>query len=213
MKRWRNTAKAFIATLFLLLGTYWFLDRGDGPQTASASLDRTSTDVLVQQFQIDEGGVNVKLQSRISTIQRNAWFGVEFFIEDSDGQEIYDKYVEFWHEFGRDSDGPWSEDDLSSNWYVRFDEPGTYQLLASADVNSTAQNVDLKLTSERGKVALIPFVAAGFVAMLLMMLSRGKSSSLASAAASIALKLGPRRSGAKTNSPSVSPLTNDGQGR
>jgi hypothetical protein len=198
MRRWANTAKAFIATLFLLLGSYWFFDRGDVPQLATASLNSASTDVPVQQFRIEDGGVNMKFYSSIRTIQRNSWFGVEMTIEDSDGQEIYDKYIEFWHETGRDADGPWSESDLASSWYVRFDEPGNYQLFASADINSTAPSADLILKTERGKVTVTPFVVAGFVSMLLMLLSRGKSSSLASAAASIALKLGPRRTEPKS---------------
>ncbi len=212
MRRWGNTASAFLSTLFLLLISYWLLDRGDTAQTVSAELDRSSTDVVIQEFQIDEGGVNMKLTGSIANIQRNSWFGVDLAIEDSDGQEVYDKYIEFWHESGHDSDGSWSENDLATNWFVRFDQPDTYTLLASADLNSTADQVKFGLKSQRDRITVTPFMVAAGLALVLMLFSRSKRSSLASAAASIALKLGARPGAAKTAA-SASTNTNTYAGR
>jgi len=140
----------------------------------------------------------MKLTGSIANIQRNSWFGVDLAIEDSDGQEVYDKYIEFWHESGHDSDGPWSENDLATNWFVRFDQPDTYTLLANADLNSTADQVKFALKSQRDRVTVTPFMVAAGLALVLMLFSRSKRSSLASAAASIALKLGARPGAAQT---------------
>jgi hypothetical protein len=108
---------------------------------------------------------------------------------NSDNEQIYGKYIEFWRESGRDSDGPWSEASLSSSWVIRVDEPDTYRFVIDGDAQSTTPDADFRLAIEPNRTSLTPFILAGFFSFFLMMLCRSKMGSVSAAAASIALKL------------------------
>lgn len=78
---------------------------------------------------------------------------LKVFLDDIDGLkkvvEGYSFSEDFWHETGRDSDGPWEESDSNASEYAVMDEPGNYyfyQLVFSKRPHSTKW-VDIK-TSE-----------------------------------------------------------------
>ena len=100
---------------------------------------------------------------------------------------------------GRDSDGPWSEADLSSSWFIRVDEPDTYKVVIDGDEQSTGSTADFRLHTERNKTSLTPFMLAGFFSLFLIMMCRSKMGSVSAAASSIALKLNQRYLGGKGN--------------
>jgi len=193
VNRWRNTSRAFIVALPALLASFFYFDRGGTEETVRQQLDRSSVDVQLRSFDIAQAGTVLKFQAFVPSLPDNSWFGVNLEMEDSDGEPAYEKYVEFWRESGYDSDGRWSESDRRSSWFVRFDQPGTYTLSASAEAQSSAPAIGLGVKTQASKVSSTPFILAGFFSVFLILLARSKASSIASAAASLGLKLIPRR--------------------
>jgi hypothetical protein len=129
------------------------------------------------------------MRGSVSRLRINSWFGVDVVLLNSDDEEVYSKYLEFWRESGVDSDGPWSEAKRCISWFVRIDEPDTYQVVIDGDEASTTLDTDFKLAIEPNRVARTPFLIGAFLTFFLVMLSRSKSSSIRASGASIGLRL------------------------
>lgn len=145
-------------------------------------------------------GQVLNMRGSVSRLRNNSWFGVDVVLVNSDDEEVYSKYLEFWRESGVDSDGPWSEAKRSISWYVRIDEPDTYQVMIDGDEASTTLDTDFKLAVEQNRVAKTPFVIGAFLSFFLVMLSRSKSSSIRASGASIGLRLNKGTSQAEAQS-------------
>ncbi len=190
--RWRNTMRGVLLAIPLLAAMALYLNRGGDVVGNSVALSRDAKEVSVLQLPADQAGQLYKVEGSIRGIQDNSWFGVDVSLMNSDSQYIYSKYIEFWRESGRDSDGPWSEASLSTSWIIRIDEPGNYRFVVDADEQSTNRRTDFKLEIEPNRTSLIPFLIAAALTIGLMVLCRSKMASVSAAASSIALKLRPR---------------------
>jgi len=189
LKRWKNSIRALIATLPFLLAIMFFLNRGGEEQRQSVDLAAASADVPLQTIVVEEAGTTMQLNGSIDRISNNSWMGVNIELKNSEGEGIYGKYLEFWRESGRDSDGPWTESKRSISWHVRIDEPGTYTALASTEPASTNNASRFTLKAEPNKTSFTPFFMAGFFTFFMIVLSRSRLSSISAVAASIAVKL------------------------
>ncbi len=189
MERWRKTMRILMIAFPLLAASALYLNRGGEQTTDLVPLASGDDDVPMQQFTIADAGQVLNLHGSINGVSNNTWFGVDLSLINSDDQEVYTKYLEFWHESGSDADGPWSESDTSSSWFIRVDEPDTYRVVVAADPASTSADADFRLTLEPNRVNMMPFMLAGIGALLLIVLSRSKASSVSSAASSIAVKM------------------------
>ncbi len=189
IKRWRNSIRALIVSLPLLLAVAFYLNRGGEAVTQSVDLNTASTDVQMQSIEVKEAGTMMQLTAAVNAINNNSWLGINFALQNSEGEPQYDKYLEFWRESGRDSDGAWQESKRSIKWHVRIDEPGTYQTVVSFEPASTTTKTQLRLESEPNRTSSTPFLFGGVAGFLFMMLFRSKLSSVTAVAASIAVKL------------------------
>ena len=189
LKRWKHSIFGLIAALPLLVGLSLYFNKGGEEIVKSVELNSQSTDVQLQPLKVDSAGTMIEMAARINKIEVNTWIGVDLLLENSDGEVIYDKYLEFWRESGFDSDGRWEESLSSISWHLRVDEPDTYQAVVSVDPASTQPATSFQLKAEPNRAPVAPFIMAGFVSLFLMMLCRSKLSSVVSGAASIAVKL------------------------
>ena len=189
LKRWKHSIFGLIAALPLLVGLSLYFNKGGEEIVKSVELNSQSTDVQLQPLKVDSAGTMIEMAARINKIEVNTWIGVDLLLENSDGEVIYDKYLEFWRESGFDSDGRWEESLSSISWHLRVDEPDTYQAVVSVDPASTQPATGFQLKAEPNRAPVAPFIMAGFVSLFLMMLCRSKLSSVVSGAASIAVKL------------------------
>lgn len=190
--RWRNTMRGVLVALPLLAASALYLNRGGDVNGNDVAIARNDSNVFVQEFKVEDAGQLYKVQGSIAGIRDNSWFGVEVGLINSDNEYSYGKYIEFWRESGRDSDGPWSESSLSTSWIVRVDEPDTYKFVVAADEQSTNDKADFSISVEPNRTSLTPFILAAVFTLILMVLSRSKMASVGAAASSIALKLQPR---------------------
>jgi len=189
VKRWKNSIRALIASLPLLVGVMFFLNRGGEQQTNSADLTVSSKEVPIQTIVVEKAGTTLAFNGSINKISNNSWMGVNLELQNSEGDGIYGKYLEFWRESGRDSDGPWTESKRSIGWHIRVDEPGTYAAFVSAEPSSTNIESRFTLKAEPNRVSFSPFFMAGIFTFFMIMVFRSKLSSISSVAASIAVKL------------------------
>jgi hypothetical protein len=191
-RRWRNTMYGILLALPLLAAAVMYLNRGGeviGNTVAIASNDKA---VFVQTLDASDVGQLYRVRGSLKGIRDNSWFGVDVGMMNSDDEYIYNKYIEFWRESGRDSDGPWSEASLSTSWIIRIDEPGVYRFVIDADEASTNASADFSIELEPNRTSTMPFILAAALTFGLMLVSRSKMESVSAAAASIALKLQPR---------------------
>ena len=189
LTRWKNSMRGILLAVPLLAATAFYYNRGGDIESFEAALSKNDTQVQLQELKTEQAGQLYKLRGSIRGMQDNSWFGVVVGMLNSDNEQIYGKYIEFWRESGRDSDGPWSEASLSSSWVIRVDEPDTYRFVIDGDAQSTTPDADFRLAIEPNRTSLTPFILAGFFSFFLMMLCRSKMGSVSAAAASIALKL------------------------
>ena len=181
-----------LLALPLLAAAVMYLNRGGeviGNTVAIASNDKA---VFVQTLDASDVGQLYRVRGSLKGIRDNSWFGVDVGMMNSDDEYIYNKYIEFWRESGRDSDGPWSEASLSTSWIIRIDEPGVYRFVIDADEASTNASADFSIELEPNRTSTMPFILAAALTFGLMLVSRSKMESVSAAAASIALKLQPR---------------------
>lgn len=189
LRRWKNSIIALLAALPLLLGVNLYLNKGGEEVIKAVNLNTQSTGVEVQTLEVVDAGTTFELSAGINRIQGNSWMGVNFSLLKSDGESVYDKYLEFWRESGYDSDGRWVESLRNITWHVRVDEPDTYKAVVSVEPASTHREARFRLKSEPNRTSITPFFLAGFFSIFMVMLCRSKISSIASVAASIAVKL------------------------
>lgn len=198
-QRWRNSMRLLFVALPLLAATALMLNRGGDTSLETVAIAKNDKQVLMQEIKIDEPGQVLKLRGSLAGLRDNSWFGVDVGLQSSDNEVVYSKYLEFWRESGRDSDGPWSEADLSSSWFIRVDEPDTYTVVIDGDEQSTSSTADFRLHTERNKTSLMPFMLAAVFSLFLIMMCKSKMGSVSAAASSIALKLNQRYLGGKDN--------------
>lgn len=189
LKRWKNSIIALIAALPLLFGVNLYLNKGGEEVTKAVNLNTQSTAVEVQTLEVVDAGTTYAISAGVNRIENNSWMGVNFSLEKSGGESVYDKYLEFWRESGYDSDGRWDESKRNITWHVRVDEPDTYKAVVSVEPASTNREVQFRLKTEPNRTSITPFFLAGFFSIFMVMLCRSKLSSIASVAASIAVKL------------------------
>ena len=187
--RWQNTMRGLMVAIPLLAAVAFFYNRGGDTESHVVAVASNDKQVLMQELKVDKPGQLYKLSGALNGLRNNSWFGVDVGLLNSDNEQIYSKYIEFWRETGRDSDGPWSEASLRSSWIIRVDEPDTYRFVIDADEQSTTPTADFRLSTEPNRTSLMPFLLAGFFSFFLIMLSRSKMGSVSAAASSIALKL------------------------
>lgn len=196
--RWSNTMRGLFVALPLLAVSAFMLNRGGDQTLESVAMAKNDKQVVMQEIKVEKPGQLIKLRGSIVGLNKNSWFGVDVGLKSSDNETVYSKYLEFWRESGFDSDGAWSEADLSSSWYIRVDEPDTYRVVIDGDEQSTNPTADFRLHTEPNKTSVTPFILAGVFSLFLIMMCRSKMGSLSAAASSIALKLNKRMGDGKS---------------
>jgi len=194
-RRWKRTMKALFFALPLLMAASMFFNRGGERTVETVALSNRDKNVEMQTLPATEDGQLLKFSGSIRQLVNNSWFGVDIALLDSDNEEVYSKYLEFWRESGIDSDGAWSEAKVNLSWFVRIDEPDTYRVVVNGDENSTNPDADFRLSVEPNRVSMTPFLAGAMLAFLLAMMSRAKATSIRSSGASIGLRLNQGQSG------------------
>ncbi len=189
LKRWKHTIAALAAALPVLLGVHLYLNQGGEVSNNAVDLTLNSTDVPVQSITVDKPGITYQMSSAVGSLPVNTWLGVNFWLEDADGEAVYAKYLEFWRETGVDSDGRWDESKRGITWHARIDEAGTYNALVSVDPESTQPGGSFRFRTEPNRTAITPFIFAGVFSVFLIFLCRSKIAAISSVAASIAVKL------------------------
>ena len=181
--------RLLLTALPLLAAAYLYLDRGGERTEQTVPLSSADKQVAILDLPAVSEGQLLNLRGSIKGLRNNSWFGVDVALHNSDNEAVYSKYLEFWHETGVDSDGPWSESKRIFSWFVRIDEPDSYQVVIDGDEASTVPDADFSLTVEPNRVSKRPFFIGAFLAFLMVMLCRSKVSSIRSGAASIGLRL------------------------
>ncbi len=189
MKRWKHSIIGLISALPLLLGMHMYLNQGGEEVIKSVELNASSTSVQLQAITVEEPGTMFEMNAVVNKLNANKWLGVNFWLENSDGEAAYAKYLEYWRETGRDSDGPWDESKRGFRWHVRVDEPDTYKALVSVEPGSTQASSGFRLTTEPNRSSTTPFIIAAVFSFLMIMLCRSKIKSIGAVAASIAVKV------------------------
>ncbi len=189
MKRWKHSIFGLAGALPFLLGMSLFLNKGGDEVFDSVELNSTSTGVPLQSITIEDPGTMVELTAGVNSLSVNKWLGVNLWFEDGSGEAVYAKYLEFWRETGVDSDGRWDESKRSFTWHVRIDEPDTYTARVSVEPGSTQPGSGFRFKTEPNRTSVTPFILAAVFSFLMIMLCRSKLKSIASVAASIAVKV------------------------
>lgn len=198
-KRWQRTMRTLLFTLPVLAAAFLYFNRGGERVTETVALSNADKQVAMLSLPSVAKGQLLQMRGSITGLPNNRWFGVDVTLLDSDNEEVYAKYLEFWRESGVDGDGPWSESKRSISWFVRIDEPDTYQIVIDGDVSSTAPDADFSLSVEPNRVSSTPFVIGAFLTFLAFMLSRSKASSIRAGGASIGLRMTKGKSGPEQN--------------
>ena len=189
MKRWKHSIVGLISALPLLLGMHLYLNQGGEEVSDSVELSNASSGVQLQSITTEEPGTMVEMSAGVNSLGVNKWLGVNFWLEDGTGEAVYAKYLEFWRETGVDSDGPWDESKRSLTWHVRIDEPDTYKALVSVEPGSTQAGSGFRFKTEPNRTSITPFILAAVFSFLMIFICRSRLKSIASVAASIAVKV------------------------
>ena len=189
INRWSHSIRALLMALPLLLGIALLLNRGGDVISQTIDITSQSDQVALQTINVEEAGERFEFNASVDFLDVNSWMGIKMALNNSEGHTIYEKYLEYWHESGRDSDGSWQEDKSKFKWYVRIDEPGTYQAVVSVEPSSSNEVSQFNLQAEPNRSSLLPFFLAGFFTFFMIILFSWKISSVNAVAASIAVKL------------------------
>ncbi len=212
-KRWRNSMRLLLTALPLLAAAYLYFDRGGERTEQTVPLSSADKQVAILDLPAVSEGQLLNLRGSIKGLRNNSWFGVDVALHNSDNEAVYSKYLEFWHETGVDSDGPWSESKRIFSWFVRIDEPDTYQVVIDGDESSTVPDADFSLSVEPNRVSKRPFFVGAFLTFLMVMLCRSKVSSIRSGAASIGLRLNKGQSKSEQRKQSATRSTDSNERR
>jgi hypothetical protein len=118
----------------------------------------------------------VEFSFKGSRQSRNGVFDADLIIKDSDNEVVTKLSVGFWRESGRDSDGAWTESQLSSSPRISLPKGDNYTLsLMPTKMTSWSQiNVQGKVT--RNVVSTLPIILAVlFLVLMLILLARKRS--------------------------------------
>lgn len=187
-QRWKRTMKTLLLAIPLLAAAFLYFNRGGESSVETVALSNQDKQVEMQALPVAEQGQLLEMKGSVNGIANNSWFGVDLTLIDSDNEEVYSKYLEFWRESGIDSDGHWSEARNVISWFVRIDEPDTYRVVINGDEQSSTSDADFRLSIEKNKASITPFIIAGFFTMLLILMSRSKASAIRAGGASIGLR-------------------------
>ena len=187
--RWKNSMRLLLVALPLLAAAFLYFDRGGERIMQTVPLSSADKQVAMLDLPSVPDGQVLNMRGSIKGLRKNSWFGVDVALHNSDNEEVYSKYLEFWHESGVDGDGPWSESKRGFSWFIRIDEPDTYQVVIDGDESSTVPDADFSLSVEPNRVPMTPFIIGALLTFLLVVLSRSKVSSIRSGGASIGLRL------------------------
>lgn len=193
--RWKKTMRTLLVALPLLLASFLYFNRGGDRLSETVPLAGADKEVVLQTLPAVSEGQVLNLRGSVDGLRDNSWFGVEVTLLNSDDEEAYSKYLEFWSESGVDSDGRWTESKRNISWFVRVEEPDTYQVVIDGDEESTTPDADFSLSVEPNRVSETPYILGGVLTFLMVMLSRSKASSIRSGGAAIGLKLNKNKSG------------------
>ncbi len=189
IQRWKRSINMLLVALPLLAAIAFLLNRGGEVTSQSADIGTQSGPVVLQTLNVEEAGARYEFNARVDHLERNAWMGVDLVLEDGEGEEIYQKYLEYWHESGRDSDGAWQESKNSFRWFLRIDEPGTYRVVVSVEPASSSRSSRFTLQTEPNRSSSMPFMLAAGFTVVMVILFLMKISAVKSVAASIAVKV------------------------
>ena len=188
-KRWQHSILGFLLVLPLLLASALYFNRGGDAVSQSVELNTSSSNVPMQAVQVADPGTMLEFNATLNQIRDNSWMGVDFGLENSDGELIYTKYLEYWRESGFDSDGKWSESKRRFTWFTRVDSADTYKIVVSAEPTSSNKQGKLTVEVEPNKASLNPWLIGGGLSLVLVFLCRAKISAMQAVASSIAVKL------------------------
>lgn len=104
-----------------------------------------------------------EIKSHFRGINDSSYIYGEVLDEEKD--TLYEFGKDSWHESGYDSEGYWSESDMSMTSKLAFSEPGTYYIKLSTENNKLSQfNIVLSRKSGSG----IPHLMMGIYTLLLL---------------------------------------------
>lgn len=104
-----------------------------------------------------------EIKSHFRGINDSSYIYGEVLDEEKD--TLYEFGKDSWHESGYDSEGYWSESDMSMTSKLAFSEPGTYYIKLSTENNKLSQfNIVLSRKSGSG----IPHLMMGCYTLLLL---------------------------------------------
>ena len=107
---------------------------------------------------------------------RDGVFDADLVIKDSDNTLITELPVEFWRESGRDSDGPWTEDQFGSSPRIKLPAGTNYQLSLVPSAMTTWTEINVRGTVTRNVVSTLPIILAVlFLVLLVILVARKKS--------------------------------------
>lgn len=134
LKKW---SYAFLGAS-LLLGLLFLLALVRSGETIASDAFNLSTvedqEILRGPFELDEVGSIYRLSiSADIPDNTSAWSGIELL--DAEQNPVNALEGDFWRESGYDSDGKWSESDVSADVLFKLENPGSYyvRLIADAD--------------------------------------------------------------------------------
>jgi len=170
LKRWYKTAAAFFAGALLVIVSYFYVVFDFVPQRVW-----NKTIPVAQENQSQIASLEVKVPgevyaldaSLVSKLPANSFFEVDVEVTDSTGEYAGGYYHEFWHETGRDSDGPWAEHRSRFSRNLRFDEPGVYTFSAVAGEVSGRTSSAINFTLTRNPMSGSGFFGSFILALLL----------------------------------------------
>ena len=189
INRWKRSINMLLVALPLLAVIAFMINRGGEVISQSVDITSQSEEVVLQTINVEESGTRYEFNASVSQLDNNSWMGVDLALANDEGEPVYQKYLEFWQESGRDSDGPWLERQSNIQWFVRIDEPGAYRVVVSVEPSSSTKASGFTLRTEPNRSSSLPFMlAAGFTVFMVIMFLM-KISAVKSVAASIAVKV------------------------
>lgn len=119
---------------------------------------------VIGPFQVQQAGTVIKA-SFASNLPLNSWSFVEAELLDQDRDYLFSFGKELWHETGVDSDGKWTESDISYEMKFTVAEPGTYFLNIKTQGSAMPGRIRVMLATTIG--SSIPHFAFGIITLVI----------------------------------------------